>query len=234
VGKSVDNHDPSCARLGNLLTGFFESGTGARLSRPKTRLRLSPVRESVGPRFRPRPACRHERGNASSRAAAALPRAGRPASMASGVASHIAAAAVIEAEGQVVLNEACLPVQGSRHGAGFGRRHVRPRRCRATLSGGVVLWPEVGREKTGPSLGVGSRSEGVSCEGSGAGRDVKVRPGAPSAGTSRRFFVQEPNRLRRRRERCLAAARMRRMATSARTRRLLLYHGRVAPLNQIL
>ena len=91
----------------------------------------------------------------------------------------------------------------------------------ATPSGGVVLRPEVGRGVTGPSLGVGSRSEGVSCEGSGAGRDVKVRPGAPSAGTSRRFFVQELCGSEGVGERPSSGARMRVMATSDRTRRLI-------------
>ena len=70
----------------------------------------------------------------------------------------------------------------------------RPGNAGPRFRAGVVLRPVVGRGTTGPLSDVGSLSEGASCEGSGAGRDVKVRPGAPSAGTSRRFFVQEPLR----------------------------------------
>ena len=147
-----------------------------------------------------------------------------------------ALASVVEVEGQVVLMED-LPFgpRGSRHGAGASPRVVKGLgNAGASPSGGVGV-AAGGRSRIGrPFTGRGSRSEGAYCCGSGAGRDVKVGLGAPSAGMPRRFFVQEPLRLRRRRERPLAGARMRWMATSARTRRLLLYHDRVAELNGIL
>jgi hypothetical protein len=105
-----------------------------------------------------------------------------------------ALASVVEVEGQVVLMED-LPFgpRGSRHGAGASPRVVKGLGdAGASPSGGVGV-AAGGRSRIGrPFTGRGSRSEGAYCCGSGAGRDVKVGLGAPSAGMPRRFFVQEP------------------------------------------
>ena len=214
---------------------ILRSPTAGRLSQLPTRFILSSSTRKRRAAFPAWP-CRAgvNRGSARSRAAVVLPRAGRPVSMAWVGAAQPRSLRSSRRKARSFSYDLPSGRRGSRYGAGIASCHKGPRRCRcfAFGRGGIAAG---GRLRIGRSFaGRGSRSKGVNCYGSGAGRDVKVRSGAPSAGTPRRFFVQEPCGSEGVGSAPFSGVRMRWMATSARTRRLLLYHGGVTGLNQIL
>jgi len=206
------------------------------LSRSETGLRLAVVRESVGPRFLV-PACHagQSRENACSRAVAALPRAGRPALPASGWAAKPPFLRLARWKARSLSTRLAFRSQGSRRGVGFDRCHDDPgdagprfragwccdrrsverrralRRAWAPVRGSLLL-----RQRRR------SRCEGPAWRAVGRNVPPFFRAGAFRGSEGVGSASLSGKRA------CGV------MATSARTRRLLLYHGRVAPLNEIL
>lgn len=129
-----------------------------------------------------------------------------------GWARPVAFDPVVEAEGQVVLiNDLPSGSTGSRHDAGVSSVVMaRPRRCLGFALGRRSHRDRGSVENRQAFRWAGSPVRGGPIVLAAAPVAIyKVRPGAPSAGTPRRFLVQEPRKLRRRRERPSSGARMR-------------------------